>query len=267
MGKTQLNNVKHSSIHILIYVEGCSSTALIAAWTTRLQTIRCLNHFCLRSSCRPIAPRLFVSRDSWSHVDRQKTDMCLKVEDELVHEISFVRTKYTHQARTGWISMFFPIEIKEFHSRQVDGNHHGTGSDEWRGVCGPPVLKFLVCLIHLGLEKRWYTDRVSQWNHVPVILLILNPGLLGSLYMHNCSPVPGIWRRRWKHCLDELDEIQGGRCIWPKRSNERCWNPATSSVERDGGLSLVEFPFFTCFGAASSMGFCEAELEHIQKRL
>lgn len=40
----------------------------------------------------------------------------------VAHETSFVRTKYTHQVRTGWISMFFPIEIKEFHSRQVDGN-------------------------------------------------------------------------------------------------------------------------------------------------
>ena len=117
---------------------------------------------------------------------------------------------------------------------------------------------------HLGLERRcywygWVNEIMFQWFYwfwIP-----------GSLYMHNCSPVPGIWRRRWKHCLDELDEIQGGRCIWPNRSNERCWNPATSSVERDGGLSLVEFPFFTCFGAASSMGFCEAELEHIQKRL
>ena len=110
-----------------------------------------------------------------------------------------------------------------------------------------------------GIPIGWVNDIMFQWFYwfwIP-----------GSLYMHNCSPVPGIWRRRWKHCLDELDEIQGGRCIWPNRSNERCWNPATSSVERDGGLSLVEFPFVTCFGAASSMGFCEAELEHIQKRL
>ena len=135
-----------------------------AAWTTFAWQVHAGPCWHTTSRHGPIAPRLFVSGDSWSHVDRQKTDMCLKVEDELVHETSFVRTKYTHQARTDSISMFFPIEIKEFHSRQVTEIvrqvifYHGTGSDEWRGVCGPPVLKFLVCLIPLLCWKILHSN-------------------------------------------------------------------------------------------------------------